>query len=337
MRHVSLFCTLVFLLAGCGGNRLRHETAQCAVDAHQGAVQWYAANASNTRSGSIVLTKFIKGETTLEIWRGCGTSGNTVMPLKVSSPMSLSVSLRGRYAMARGSAPGIELLDLESGESLAYFPDCHGPGVFSSNARFALIPCRNSAIQLYDIVARKLSAEALFDPEDSVYALATDRKFTRLAIGSGAGKITLLDILEAPNTVELRNPRTIDKGEGDWVSALKFSDSSQELYSVSRNGRLDVWSVNSGERTHTWKTNLNWVGSVTFFKQATRVVVFGTLAPSGLADPAAVVIDTATGKQRSLKTEQNYLWGAYIPGSDELLVGGFWTVPRIERNASVVP
>ena len=67
-----------------------------------------------------------------------------------------------------------------------------------------------------------------------------------------------------------------------------------------------------------------------FFKQSTRAVIFGTVEPSGMADPAAIVIDTNTGRQRSLKTEQNYLWGAYVPRSDELLISGFWIVPRIE-------
>ena len=118
-------------------------------------------------------------------------------------------------------------------------------------------------MRLYDIAARKLTPESLFDPEDSVYSMVLDDQFMRLAIGGGSGKLLLLDVLETSNALELANPRTIDKGNGDWVSGLEFSDSSQELYSVSRNGQLDVWSLPSGARAHSWKTKLNWVGSVT--------------------------------------------------------------------------
>jgi hypothetical protein len=49
------------------------------------------------------------------------------------------------------------------------------------------------------------------------------------------------------------------------------------------------------------------------------------------------VIDTESGRIRSLETNMSNLWGAYIPRSDELIVAGFTISPYIVRDASKVP
>ena len=73
----------------------------------------------------------------------------------------------------------------------------------------------------------------------SVYAMSADYPFKRLAIGDVEGKIQLLDIRETAAGLELINPRVIDEGNRARISGFGFSPTSDALYALSGDGRLD--------------------------------------------------------------------------------------------------
>ncbi|HEY6124438.1 MAG TPA: WD40 repeat domain-containing protein [Steroidobacteraceae bacterium] len=336
-RDLSFAWGCVLLLAGCSHDRLRPETAQCAVDANQEKALWYMGNASNVRSGALVFTKLQDDKSMIEVWRGCNQTQRKTVALTVSNVGHLAVSESGRYAVASGSAAGVEVVDLESGKAIAHVPDGLGPGLFSPDERFVLFNTWGAGVRIFRVGIDEITPMANYKTLGSVYAMSADYPFKRLAIGDVEGKIQLLDIRETAAGLELINPRVIDEGNRARISGFGFSPTSDALYVLSGDGRLTVWDVKSGAKRHSWKTGLKWVGSVTFLRGTPRAVVFGTVEPSGLAGPLGIVIDTESGRTRSFVTRQNYLWGAYIPRSDELFVTGFWQKPYLEKDISVIP
>ncbi len=339
MRLLStlLVCLFALLLNGCARDRLRPETLRCAVAANQDKALWYMANAAHIASGSLIFTKIEDGQTLMDVWRDCGGARKPAVRLQVSNAIYLSVSASGRYAVAGGSATGVEIVNLESGKSIAHDREGHGPGIFSPDERFVLFATRGAGLQVFALDDERIRQITNYRAIDSVYAIAANAPFTRLAVSDAYGKVQLFEIRMTANGLELLNPRTIDDGNREWVSGFAFSATSDELYAVNRDGHLHVWDTRTGARKSSWKTHLNWVSSVTFIRDTKRAVVFGTREPSGMADPAGVVIDTRTGRTRTLQTNQNYLWGAYAPRSDELFITGFWVLPRIEKDISVIP
>lgn len=336
MRHILLSFSAL-LLQGCSQDRLRPETARCAVEAHQGSKSNYLVNAANTEAGLLAFVNSGQDETTLEVWRSCKESGRFVLPLKQKRPTHLAMSRSGRFLIASDMHDGVDLLDLEARQRVAWFPDCYGPAAFSADERFAVFGCRREGVRILRLNDQKFVADVGMELSNPIHALAVDDQFKRLAFGEGHGPLHWMDLRETTDGFEFANIRSVEGSNGEWISGLAFDSSSNKLYSVRRYGLVDTWEVTSGKRSSQWETELKWVGSVTFFRNSERVVIFGTTEPGGFAGPKAVVVDTESGQQQAFTTDQNYLFGAHIPRSDELFITGLWKAPRIRADISEIP
>ncbi len=203
----------------------------------------------------------------------------------------------GKYVISEGSDYSIQKWSVETGKSIKkiWQGDKNGRHTsFSSDGRYMVNAQENKLLQILDIEKGKIIAEALFNYEGEISALAFSPNRKSLVSGSSGGIIQLWDVFTGK---AISRPL---RGHEGAVSALAFSPDGKHLVSGGTDWSLKTWDL---ENEHL--VSKSWIGH----EKSVRSVVFsndGKYVISGSEDGTLrlwdMLRDQTIGKAQQIST-----------------------------------
>lgn len=210
----------------------------------------------------------------LEIW-------DMTKNLKQTIPKAHSVRADRVWLTADGKAffssssilMELKLWDAQTYELLYALPNFLGPVVRTQVDHLYLV-VGTSNIQFFDIQQKKLYRRR-FGTSGSVVSMAVDGRTGFVATGTSSGTIDLFEIVFVETTPTLVKINEIEPytEDGDWVIAVHFSPDAKHLYSVSRYGAVDEWSVPEFEKKRSLRTHKSHVYEAKFLPKKELVAL----------------------------------------------------------------
>jgi len=187
-----------------------------------------------------------------------------------------------------------KLWSAKSGELLYSIPDTRGPVFGTPNESIYLVG-QTSQIRIFDLKNKLLLPEK-YQAKGVILSMTVDAASRLVALGTASGSIEVWRIpVGAGTPVLLKVASAKPYATGDWVVGLQFSPGGEKLYSVTRSGLLDEWSMPSLEKSRAISTALKYIHSVAFLKEKELLAIGGTEDRAGIKGGALELISLSTG------------------------------------------
>lgn len=257
----------------------------------------------------------------IEIWDTTAENLKRIIPNAQENRVSqLQFTTDGQYFFSSSYfLDAVKFWDLHTDTLLYSIPQFRGPVIRTPIEDIYLV-ADTSAVYFFDaknksLILRRFVASGVVD------SFAIDEKTNLIAAGTSSGAIDLFEMLMIDGIPSLKKIGSIKPyATGEWVIALEFSSDSKSLYSVSRSGQINEWSIPNLEKIRTLDTRAQFISSAKFLHEGKYLALVGSSNESGVPGNDFVEIITLSSNTFVIKKmTTNFAKIEYIPQLNQLM------------------
>ena len=257
----------------------------------------------------------------IEIWDTKAENSKQIISGAHENRVStLQFTIDGKYFFSASPfLDAIKLWDVQTNALLHTVPEFRGPMTHTPIDDIYLL-AETSSVYFFDAKNKHL-IDRRFNTSGGVTSFAIDKKTNFIAVGTASGSIDLFEMLMIDQIPSLKKIKRIKPyAVGEWVIALHFSPDSKSLYSVSRSGEIDEWSIPSFKKIRTLNSNAAWLSNAKFFLDGKFLALVGDSDGGGVSGNSFVeIITLSSGASVMKKMTTNYAQIEYIPPLNQLM------------------
>lgn len=257
----------------------------------------------------------------IEIWDMANNSKRVISKAHHHRADTIQLAADGdSFFSATSTMDHFKLWDIHTGEPIYVSPPGFLSPIVPTNIPDVYVVGKTSKILFFDNQKKTLYPET-YQASEGVMSLAADQATGMVAAGSASGTVDLFQINSAGGTPGLTKIKEIHPYKvGDWVKALHFSPEGDSLYSVSRSGKVDEWSIPTLEKKRSIATGCDGVNEVKILpgKEIMALMAGGTEGSSKFA-PLVVLVYLKSGQAVPYEITTNHASSDFFIPLDVLM------------------
>jgi WD40 repeat protein len=212
-----------------------------------------------------------------------------------------------------------KLWETRSGKLLQAIPETSGPLTIAPDGRHYVI-AKHGELRVLDFSKKTLLSQRV-QTGGVVTAITADKAAGRIAVGTGSGTIEIRSFaIEEGRAVLKLESNASPYAMGEWVVRVFFSDKGRTLYTVSRGGSIDEWTVAPLQKNRTLSTALKHIHDSALLPERGLLALSGTVDERGFGAGQVELLTLSSGRVQSYPTATNLATVGFVSSLSLLMV-----------------
>lgn len=212
-----------------------------------------------------------------------------------------------------------KLWEAPSGKLLQAIPETSGPVTIAPDGEHYVI-ARHGELRVFDFASKTLLPQRV-QISGVVTAMATDKPGGRIAVGTASGTMEIRGFaIEEGRAVMKVESSAKPYAMGEWVVRVFFSDKGRTLYTVSRRGSIDEWTVAPLQKKRSLPTALKYIQYSALLPARGLLALGGTVNERGFGAGQFALLTLSSGHVQSHPAASNHPVVGFVSSRSLLMV-----------------